>query len=100
MELKPAKKKELRGQILVFLNTINPDSISRESILQTFYEYWECDDIMQAVQYLIDGGYAEQKSLQSPFGTAFDRLHNYKITKKGVDLCDLTITDDGVHARG
>lgn len=99
MELKTAKKKELRGHILIFLNTINPESISRESIMQTFFEYWEYDDLMQALQYLVDGGYAEEKKLPSPFGTAFDKLHSYKITKKGVDLCDLTISDDGVFVR-
>lgn len=47
----------------------------------------------------MDGGYVEEKVIASPFGSAFDKIHDYRITKKGVDLCDLTITDEGVHVR-
>lgn len=99
MELKAAKKKELRGQILLFLGSVNPYPISRESIYQTFYEYWQVEDVLQALQYLVDGGYAAERSMDSPFGSAFDKMHNYRITKKGVDLCDMTIADEGVNVR-
>lgn len=99
MKLDAIKKKELRGQILVFLGHVNPYPISRESIYETLYEYWQTEDILQALQYLVDGGYVEEKVIESPFGSAFDKIHNYRITKKGVDLCDLTITDEGVHVR-
>lgn len=99
MKLDAVKKKELRGQILLFLGHVNPYHISRESIYETFYEYWQTEDILQALQYLVDGEYVEEKVLASPFGSAFDKTHNYRITKKGVDLCDLTISDNGVHVR-
>lgn len=99
MKIDTVKKKELRGQLLLFLEHVNPYQISRESIYETFYEYWQTEDILQALQYLVDSGYIEEKVNPSPFGTAFDKIHNYRITKKGVDLCDLTITDEGVHVR-
>lgn len=99
MKLEAVKKKELRGQILLFLSNINPYPISRESIFETLYEYWQTEDILQALQYLIDGGYVEEKAVSSPFGSSFDKIHNYRITKKGVDICDLTILDEGIHVR-
>lgn len=99
MKLDAVKKKELRGQILLFLEHINPYPISRDSIYESLYEYWQTEDILQALQYLIDSGYVEEKAIPSPFGKAFDKLHTYRITKAGVDLCDQTKTDEGVHVR-
>ena len=37
MKLDAVKKKELRGQILLFLGHVNPYHISRDSIYETFY---------------------------------------------------------------
>ncbi len=99
MELQTEKKKELRGNLLQFLCTIYPHPISRESVYETFFEYWETDDILKALQYLVDKGYLEETRLKSPFGSAFERIHNYRLTAKGQDLYDQSITDDGIHVR-
>lgn len=100
MKLNAVKKKELRGQLLLFLNEVNPYPISRESIFESLYEYWQTEDILQALQYLVDGLYVKETSVANPFGSSFERIHNYIITKTGVDLCDGTIADEGIFVRG
>ncbi len=99
MELTTEKKKELRGNLLQFLYTIYPHPISREAVYETFFEYWETDDILKALQYLVDKGYIEESRLGSPFGSVFARIHNYKLTSKGQDLYDQTTEDNGVYVR-
>lgn len=99
MELAVVKKKELRGNILLFLAGIYPEQISRESMFETFYEYWKTEDIEKEISYLVDKGYATQKELTNPFGSQFDKIRNYRITPNGKDLVDGSVCDVGVFVR-
>lgn len=99
MEITKEKRKELRGILINFLENIYPSQISRESIYATFYEYWETKDIDKELAYLIDKEYVTEKVLDSPFGSSFTKIHNYRLTAKGKDLIDNTINDDGVQIR-
>lgn len=97
--IKIEKRKELRGFIVEFLNGIYPNQISKESIYETFYEYWETEDIEKELAYLVDKNYVSTKVLISPFGSAFSKIHNFKLTATGKDLLDGTIDDPGVNVR-
>lgn len=96
--LNPALKKELRGQILMFLYGIYPCETSQESVLETYYDYWEYDDIIQALEYLCGKGYVQKREIASPLG-GFERIRKYMITPQGIDLYDQTTEDNGVYVR-
>lgn len=96
--LNPAQKKELRGQILLFLYDIHPYESSQESVAETYYEYWEYDDIIQALEYLCGKGYVQKREIVSPLG-GFEKIRKYVITPTGIDLCDQTTDDNGVYVR-
>ncbi len=92
------KRKELRGFLLKFLEKVYPENISRESIFETFYEYWQTDDMMDELQYLVEKGYVDEHITKSPF-LSFNLIHNYKLTAMGKDLLDGTIEDPGVYVK-
>ena len=99
MKITKEKRKELRGLLIGFLDSIYPSNISKESIYATFYEYWQTEDIDKELAYLIDKGYITEKVLISPFGSSFDKIYNYRLTALGKDLIDGTVEDIGVQTR-
>ncbi|MGD1817980.1 MAG: hypothetical protein ACPKNR_13185 [Pleomorphochaeta sp.] len=99
MILTKEKRKELRGLLINFLNDIYPNPIPKESIYETFYEYWPTKDIDKELAYLVDKEYITEKVLPSPFGRSFDKINNYRLTAHGKDFIDGTIEDFGIQIR-
>lgn len=99
MKMTSVKRKELRGLLIRFLSSIYPETISQDSIYETFYEYWCVEDIEDELSYIEEKGYVEKKEINTPFNS-FSKIKNYKLTAKGKDLLDGTISDPGVYIRG
>lgn len=53
-------------------------------------------DITKHLQYLMDGGYIEFSGRKANAYNAYRRDEVVRLTKKGVDLVEDTIQDDGV----
>ncbi len=87
--------KALRGQILDFLKRVYPREVEELSIISVFYQYHQDKDIKQALHYLADKGYIEKKEISHPYQRR-KVIMLYKLTPKGIDLLENTITDDGV----
>lgn len=88
------RMKELRGNILAFLMGCFPNTVARDSIYATYYEYEDVDDINACLEYLKEKGFVEEKEIQAPFNDFYHFTHYYKITAKGIDLLERTITPD------
>jgi hypothetical protein len=98
-ELQLVKKKELRGELLRFLLGIYPEQITKESVYETFYEYWRTDDIDKELAYLVDKRYVSCKETPTPFGPSFEKVVNYKLLPDGKDVVDGVTQDNGVFVR-
>ena len=90
------RHKELRGAILAFLVKVYPESMARNSILATYYEYYRVDDIDDQIAYLKEKGYIEEREVDTPFLAAFQRARYYTLTARGMDLYEGTVSDVGV----
>lgn len=88
--------KELRGSILKFLQDCYPHIMARDSLIATYYEYEKVDDICDAIEYLKEKGYVDEKKLEAPFADRFHYSSFYRITVKGIDLVEGTVTDAGI----
>lgn len=86
--------KQLRGSILAFLNGCFPNTVARDSIYATYYEYEDVDDINSCLEYLKEKGLVEERNIQAPFNDFYHFTHYYKITAKGIDLLERTIKPD------
>ena len=87
--------KALRGLLLDFLKRIYPKEIEELAIISVFYQYYHDKEIKQALHYLVDKGYAEKKETQHPY-IRRKKIAFYRITARGIDLLEGTITDEGV----
>jgi DNA-binding PadR family transcriptional regulator len=88
-------EKALRGYILDFLKRIYPAKVEELNVIATFYQYWPDAQIRRSLAYLVDKGYVEMEERRHPV-TKRKKLRFYRLTAKGVDLLENTITDDGV----
>lgn len=88
--------RELRGNILNFLREIYPETVTKNSILATYYEYYDVDDIEAAIAYLKEKDLLAEKKLDSPFTKAFQVSFSYRITADGIDILDGTTEDAGI----
>ena len=88
-------EKELRGYILDFLKRIYPRKVEELNIIATFYQYWTDSQIKRTLAYLIEKGYVEVEEKPHPV-LKRKRLRFYKLTAKGIDLAEGTITDSGI----
>jgi len=88
-------QKYLRGLILQFLNDIYPYEAEEMSIISVFYEYWRDKDIRQALQYLVDKGYVEERVAKHPV-IKRKKLRFYKLLPAGKDLLEGTTEDKGI----
>lgn len=89
------QNKALRGHLIDFLKRIYPREIDELGIISVFYQYYTDTQIRQALHYLVDKGYVEVKELKHPYRER-KILRLYKLTAKGIDLAENTISDDGV----
>ncbi len=87
--------KALRGQLIDFFKKIYPKDIEELAIISVFYQYHKDNEIRQSLQYLVDKGYIEKKEVEHPYKRRH-KLTFYRLTAKGIDLYENTITDDGV----
>lgn len=95
MDARVKNNKRMRGYILKAMKICypSPELIEslRSSMLSTQLE--ESLDIMPHVEYLRDRGYLEVKKTETDYGT---RLTYVKLTSRGVDVLEGTISDPGV----
>ena len=87
--------KALRGQILDFLKRIYPREMDELAIISVFYQYYTDKQIRQTLQYLVDKGYVEKKEADHPYKRR-SKLVFYRLTAKGIDLIEKTISDEGI----
>ncbi len=99
MELNTVKKKELRGELLRFLAGIYPEGVIRESVFETFFEYYKTEYIEQEMAYLVDKGYVARKDIPTPFGPSFEKVVSFRLTPSGRDVLDGTLPDTGIQVR-
>lgn len=99
MELNTVKKKELRGELLRFLAGIYPESVIRESVYETFYEYYKTEYIEQEMAYLVDKGYVARREIPTPFGPSFEQVSTYRLTPSGRDVLDGLLPEAGIQSR-
>ena len=88
-------EKELRGYILDFLKRIYPRKVEELNIIATFYQYWTDSQIKRTLAYLTEKGYVEIEEKPHPV-LKRKRLKFYKLTARGIDLLEGTISDDGI----
>jgi len=87
--------KALRGLLLDFLKRIYPKEIEELAIISVFYQYYSDRAIRQALCYLVDKGYVERKEAKHPYQKR-KTIHFYRLTARGIDLLEGTISDEGV----
>lgn len=85
----------LRGEILDFLRMAEMRYVERITIIEVFYQYWKDRQIIESLEYLVDRGYVEEKTIEDPL-KRFAKKHLYRITSKGIDVLDGTIKDEGI----
>jgi DNA-binding PadR family transcriptional regulator len=88
-------EKELRGYILDFLKRVYPRKVEELNIIATFYQYWTDSQIKRTLAYLTEKGYVEIEEKPHPV-LKRKRLKFYKLTARGIDLLEGTISDDGI----
>ncbi len=88
-------EKELRGYILDFLKRIYPRKVEELNIIATFYQYWTDSQIKRTLAYLTEKGYVEIEEKPHPV-LKRKHLKFYKLTARGIDLLEGTITDSGI----
>lgn len=83
----------LRGKILGLLKDVYPDGLEQTMIIGIYYQNEKVDSIIRELEYLTDKEYVLQKKTTHPYKpNCF--IINYKITTKGIDLCEGTIDCD------
>jgi len=85
----------IRGKILEFLRDLYPNGADERTIVGVFYAYHDYDDIIDAVSYLADKGYAKLSEVPHPYKKV-EKIRLYKIDPRGIDLLDGTISDPAV----
>lgn len=85
----------LRGSIVTFLATVYPERVEELSIAQIKYEYYEYQDIMKALQYLVDRGYIERTCERHP-ARVYQKIRFYRARAEGIDLVQGITVDPGV----
>lgn len=85
----------IRGKILEFLKYIYPEGADERSVVSVFYEYHRHQDILHALEYLTDKGYAFRKELTHPYKKQ-EKVRMYKISPQGIDLLDGIVSDPGI----
>lgn len=98
-ELSLVRKKELRGGLIEFFSGIYPEDVLRESVMETFYEYYRTEHIDKELAYLVDKGYLSVRETTTPFGPSFEKVCRYKLTPAGKDLADGVTVDEAVYTR-
>jgi hypothetical protein len=89
------RQNQLRGKILAFLEHIYPDRADEHTIISVYYQYHKYDDIIQALEYLVDRGYVHRQEYPHPYRiNEFVRL--YKIMPDGIDVRQGMKIDPGV----
>lgn len=94
-DVQAMKNKMFRGRVLRTLDNYYPKAIELREVKATLQSggMTIISDIYRIIDYLIDKGYV--KSLDGSEMLADDDL--VKLTAKGVDLLENTITDEGVN---
>jgi len=88
-------EKALRGYVLDFLKRVYPAQVEELNIIATFYQYWTDAQIRRTLAYLVDKGYADIEEKPHPV-LKRKILRFYRLTAKGIDLLEGTISDDGI----
>lgn len=83
----------LRGKLLVLLSNVYPDAMEQTSIIGIYYQLNKVDDIHAELAYLVDKGYIIKKETPHPFKENKTVVY-YKISPKGIDLCEGNIQAD------
>lgn len=94
-DVQAMKNKIFRGRVLRTLDNYYPKAIELREIKATLQSggMTVISDIYRIIDYLIDKGYV--KSLDGSEMLADDDL--VKLTARGIDLLENTITDEGVN---
>ncbi len=85
----------LRGKILEFLNHLYPDGADGQTIIGVFYQYYDYDAIIDALNYIVDKGYVARREVPHPY-KPLKIEYIYKATPAGIDLMDGTTSDPAV----
>jgi len=88
-------EKELRGYILDFLKRVYPAKVEELNVIATFYQYWTDTQIRRTLAYLADKGYVDIEEKPHPV-LKRKKLKFYRLTARGIDLLEGTISDDGI----
>lgn len=90
-----AQAQVLRGDLLQFLGTIYPSEAKETSIIAAYFQYHTPAAIMKALNYLADSEFVEKIERPHLF-RPLDKVAFYKISPKGINLMERSITDAGV----
>ena len=93
--------KKIRGWIIRILERAYPLGLEGQNIHKQLHELGYAmtkKDFDANISYLIEDKFVEIKKFGNEFEFADDILSNkiYKLTTKGIDLAEKSITDDGV----
>lgn len=95
----PAEKiKEFRRELLEFLYHIHPYDISRSSVYEAYYQYYQVQFIDQTLEYLTKKGLIERITKEVP-GNIFEEQIKYIIMPNGIDIVEGTSHDNGIAKR-
>lgn len=89
------QEKTLRGDLLQFLKNIYPSEAKESSIIAAYFQYHRPSAIEHALNYLADSGLSLKIERQHPY-RALDKVNFYKISPKGINLVEHSISDAGV----
>ncbi|GEM_PF-1620419 len=90
-----SRGKLLRGYLLQFLRRAYPHGIYAQDIVDVFKHDFHIRTIMANVTYLVEKGYVDQEERSHP-AYRTRKVTIYRLTPKGMDLTEQTISDDGV----
>ncbi len=83
----------LRGKLLGLLKDVYPEGLEQTMIIGIYYQTEKVDNIIKELEYLTDKEYLTQTKIPHPYKqNRF--IINYKITSKGIDLCEGSLDCD------
>ena len=91
----PSRSPVLRGSILAFLAAVYPERVEELSIAGIKFEYYKYQDVLKALEYLVDRKYVERTCERHP-AKLHETVRFYRASPPGIDLVDGTATDAGV----
>lgn len=84
-----------RGTLLVFLRTMFPQGVDRQTICGIFVERIHPDLSIDSLEYMVSKGYIDRREIPHPY-KKLEKIVTFRINSEGIDLCDGTTSDPGI----